>query len=398
MLAEVRMARIIDAIGLYRGKVLSGVGAASLLGIGERHFRRLRDAYEAQGAEGIIDRRRGRASGRRAPVDEIEWVIEKFRTRYFDFTPKHFHEKIVGSAMAGGQPFARGYTWTKGVLQSRGLASRARSRGAHRKKRERMPLPGMMLFQDGSPFAWLAQGSEPGPELDLIVTLDDATSRILSIFLTEEEGTDSSFRGLVETIAANGLFACFYTDRGSHYFHTRQAGAPVDKSVPTQVGRALKQLGIRHIPSYSPQGRGRMERLFGTLQLRLPPLLREAGLRDLTAANRWLAEVYMARHNARFAVAAREEGDAFVACPGNYADILCVQEERVVGHDNGVRYAGLTLQIPEHRHRRHFVKATVRVHRYPDGHLAIFHGPRRLADYDGKGRMILPAPPTQQAA
>jgi Helix-turn-helix domain len=394
MLPEVRMARIIDAIGLHQARKLSCVEAGALLGMSERHFRRLRDAYEAHGAEGIVDRRRGRMSGRRAGVDEIEWVIEAFRTRYFDFTAKHFHEAIRGRAMADGKPFVRSYTWTKSVLQQRGLVTKAPNRSAHRKKRARRPLPGMLVFQDGSRHAWLPQE----PPLDLVVMLDDATSAILSAVLVEEEGTTSSFIGLKETMAAHGLFSALYTDRGSHYFHTPTAGEPVDKTRLTQVGRALKQLGIEHIPSYCPEGRGRMERLFGTLQSRLPPLMRQEGLASIEAANRWLATVYIPHHNARFAVAAAEDGTAFVPFVGALDDIRCVQEERVVGKDNTVRYAGRVLQIPEQRHRRHFVKVTVRVHAYPDGRLAIFHGPRRLADYEADGTLIDPIRLVQTAA
>jgi Winged helix-turn helix len=384
MLPEVRMARIIDAIGLHQARKLSCVEAAELLGISERHFRRLRDAYEAHGAEGIVDRRRGRMSGRRAGVDEIEWVIEEFRTRYFDFTAKHFHEAIHGRPMADGKPFSRGYTWTKSVLQLRGLVSKAARRSAHRKKRARRPLPGMLLFQDSSKLAWLPQG----PELDLVVTLDDATSAMLSAVLVEEEGTASSFIGLKQTIAAHGLFSALYTDRGRHYFYTPKAGEPVDKTRLTQVGRALKQLGIEPIPSYCPEGRGRMERLFGTLQSRLPPLMRQEGLTSIEAANHWLATVYIPHHNTRFGVAPAEEGTAFVPFVGVLDDILCVQAARVVQNDNTVRYEGRVLQIPEQRHRRHFVKANVRVHEYPDGRLAIFHGPRRLADYEADGTLI----------
>src|SRR4051794_36286010 len=394
MLPEVRMARIIDAIGLHQARKLSCVEAAELLGMSERHFRRLRDAYEAHGAEGIIDRRRGRASGRRAPGDEGAGGGEGVRTRYFDFTAKHFHEAIQGRPMADGQPFGRSYTWTKSVLQSRGLVSKAPKRSAHRKRRARRPLPGMLMFQDGSSHAWL-----PGsPPLDLIVTLDDATSRIVSAFLVEEEGTMSSFVGLKETIAAHGLFSALYTDRGSHYFYTPEAGAPVDKTRLTQVGRALKQLGIEHIPSYSPEAGGRMERLFGPLQSRLPPLLRLEGITSIADANRWLAAVYIPQHNARFAVAPAEEGSAFVPFVGGLDDILCVQAERVVQNDNTVRYQGRVLQIPEQRHRRHFVKATVRVHEYPDGRLAIFHGPRRLADYEPDGTLIDQISPARTAA
>src|SRR4029453_18277630 len=197
MLPEVRMARIIDAIGLHQAKKLSCVEAAELLGMSERHFRRLRDAYEAQGAEGIIDRRRGRASGRRAGVDEIAWLFEGFGPRFFVFPAKHFHEAIHGCAMADGRPFLRSYTWTKSVLQMRGLVAKAAKRSAHRKKRGRRPLPGMLLFQDGSKHAWLP----PGPERDFIALLDDPPGAILSAVLVEEEGTASSFIGRKETMA-----------------------------------------------------------------------------------------------------------------------------------------------------------------------------------------------------
>jgi transposase len=382
------MARIVEAIGRHRGGELSCMEAAELLGMSERHFRRLRDRYEAQGAEGIIDQRRGRASGRRVPVDEVEWVLEQYRTRYFDFTAKHFHEELTK------QGFQYGYTWTKSVLQSRGLLTKAPKRSAHRKKRVRKPLPGMMLFQDGSTHAWLVGR----PPLDLIVTMDDATSEIYSAFLVEEEGTFSSFRGLREVIERQGLFSSLYTDRGSHYFFTPQAGAKVAKDQPTQVGRALEQLGIEHIASYSPQGRGRMERLFGTLQSRLPQALRIAGITSCAAANRYLAKTYVPEHNERFAVAAADAGSAFVPFVGDLASILSVQEERVVGNDNTVRFAGLSLQIPEDRHRRHYVKATVRVHQHEEGSLAVFHGPRCLARYNAQGEPLEDAPAKRSAA
>ena len=172
----------------------------------------------------------------------------------------------------------------------------------------------------------------------------------------------------------------------------------MDKTRLTQVGRALVQLGVKHIPSYTPEGRGRMERLFGTLQSRLPPLMRLEGIASIEAANRWLATVYIPHHTARFAVAPAEEGPAFGPFVGVLDDILCVQEERGVGNDHTVRYGGRVLPIPEQRHRRHFVKATVRVHDYPDGRLAIFHGPRWLADYPPDGSLIDQARPARTAA
>jgi hypothetical protein len=218
------------------------------------------------------------------------------------------------------------------------------------------------------------------------------------MFLIEEEGTASSFQGLSETIARKGLFSSLYTDRGSHYFLTPKAGGKVDKTRLTQVGRALAELKSEHIPSYSPEARGRMERVFGTLQMRLRPLLRLNGITTIEAANRFLAETYMAGHNARFAVGAAEEGSAFVPFVGDLKDVLCVREQRIVTNDNCVRYDGRVLQIPEQRHRRHFVKANVAVHHYPDGAMAIFHGPRKLADYAADATLIQEKIATRSAA
>jgi transposase len=378
MHAEVRMARIVEAVGLYRsGKVTCEV-AAEWLGMSERHFRRLRDRYEAEGAEGIIDRRRGRVSGRRAPMDQVDWVIDQYATRYFDFTVKHFHEEIAKRG------FVYSYAWTRMVLYRSGLVRPKRRLGPRRKKRVRRPLPGMMVFQDGSTHEWLAGQ----PPLDLIVTMDDATSEVYSMFLVEQEGTASTFRGLSETIGKVGLFSSFYTDRGSHYFLTPKAGEKVSRTQLTQVGRALQELGIRHIASYSPQGRGRMERVWGTLQGRLPQVLRLEEIGTIEAANRFLAQTYIEAHNARFAVAPQEEGTAFVPFVGDLGAILCVKHHRTVGNDNCIRFGKLDLQIPEQRHRRHYVRVAVEVRQYDDGALAIFHGPRRLADYTADGVLI----------
>lgn len=244
-------------------------------------------------------------------------------------------------------------------------------------------MTGMLLHQDGSTHEWVA-----GRIWDLIVTLDDATSEIYSAFFVDEEGTMSSFRALHQVIAEHGLFCSLYTDRGSHYWHTPAAGGKVDKDTPTQVGRALARLGIEMIAAYSPQARGRSERMFATLQDRLPKELALAGITTMAEANRFLAEVYLPRHNARFVRPPEDAGSAFVPFAGPLEDILCIHEERVVGNDNTVRYNNRTLQIPAGRHRRHYVKARVRVHEYPDHSLAVFHGPRRLARYSAEGQLI----------
>jgi hypothetical protein len=248
-----------------------------------------------------------------------------------------------------------------------------------------------MLHQDGSRFAWL----DGQPQLDLIVTMDDATSTIYSGFLVDEEGTASSFRGLLETFTALGLASSLYTDRGSHYFYTPKAGETVDKQRLTQVGRALQRLGIEHIPAYSPEARGRSERMFGTLQERLPKELKLAGITNMEAANRFIAAVYLPAHNARFARPPESAESAFVSAdPTQLAEILCVEEERVVARDNTVTWGRLHLQLPQSRVRHHYVKATVKVRQYPDGALAIFHGPRCIGRYDARGGEIGEPTPT----
>ena len=315
-------------------------------------------------------------------------MLGLFKDRYADFTVKHFHEQL-----AKRHGYKLGYTVTKVHLQRAGLVRVAAKRSAHRKKRPRRPMVGMMLHQDASTHAWL-----PGVDRqdDLVVTLDDATSAIYSAFLVDEEGTTSSLRGLREVVGRHGLFCSLYTDRGSHYFHTPEAGGAVSKAQLTQVGRALKQLGIEHIPAYSPEARGRSERAFRTLQDRLPKELALAGITTVEAANRWLAETYIQDYNATFAVAAEQDGSGFVRDrDGAWAEILCIQEERQVGNDNTVKWRRLCLQLPPSRLRPHFVKATVRVHEYPDGDIAVFLGPHRLAGYDADGKI---SQPNEQAA
>ncbi|MGQ0684648.1 ISNCY family transposase [Bradyrhizobium sp.] len=374
------MIKFLDILSRYEALEFNQLEAAELLGVGERTFRRWCQRYEEDGEAGLLDRRLGKASGKRVPVDRADEVEALYRTRYAGFTAKHFHEHLVRD-----HRFNWGYTWTKTFLQSKGLLEKARRRGAHRRKRPRRPLPGMMLHQDGSRHQWLAGQ----PMLDLIVTLDDATSAIYSAFLVEEEGTASTFRALEEVFGRHGLPLSLYTDRGSHYFHTAAAGGAVDRAAPTQVGRALAHLGVEHIAAYSPQARGRSERVFHTLQDRLTKELALAGIATVDAANLFLRDVYLPAHNARFAIKPEQDGSAFVAISGiDLGEILCVQEERQVGNDNCVSFNRLKLQIPASPLRAHFVKARVKVRQYHDGTHAIFHGPRCLGRYDRRGAAV----------
>ena len=378
VLWEAHVRRFLDALDRHKKGHLTAEEAGELLGLSGRQFRRQCVRYEAEGIDGLRDKRLGRVSNRRAPERELDRMRRLYDEEYKDFTVKHFHEELRRH-----HNYTLGYTVTRLALQKSGDVKPAPGRGKHRKKRVRRPMVGMMLMQDGSTHRWIAALRH---DIDLIVTMDDATSWIYSAFFVDQEGTMSSFRGLYETIETHGLFGSFYTDRGSHYFHTPVAGGPVDKKQLTQMGRALKQLGIRHIPSYTPEGRGRMERVFRTLQQRLPPLLRRAGILTMEAANVHLRQIYVPEHNERFGKAAAEPGSAFVSRAGIALDeVLCVQEDRQVGRDNCVSWSGRSLQIPEQRHRRHYVKAVVCVHEYPSGRLAIFDGPRCLVRFDAQG-------------
>lgn len=390
-LQERRMQKFRDVLSRWEARELSALEAGELLGCSERQFRRWRQRYEEEGLEGLLDKRLGLASARRVPVDEIAWLLEEYRTHHSGWSVKHFHEHLQQH-----HGFRWGYTWTKTQLQAAGLVRPARRRGAHRRKRPRKPCVGMMLHQDGSRFAWLAGA----PHLDLIVTLDDATSEIYSAFLVAEEGTDSTFRALLEVFSAKGLPVSLYTDRGSHYFFTPKAGEPVDRKQLTQVGRALARLGVEHIAAYSPEARGRSERMFGTLQDRLPKELALAGITGIEAANAFIAEHYLPRHNARFATPPELDDSAFVplAEPAQLVETLCVEEERVVARDNTVTFGRLKLQLPPTPWRHHFVKARVRVRRYPDDQIALAHGPRVIARYHPDGRLIEPAKPAARTA
>lgn len=370
--------RFEEAYGGWQSKRLTQEEAARMLGICERTFRRYVDRFEDEGLEGLADKRLTQVSHHKAPVNEVLRMETLYRERYDGWTVKHFYERYRDEHHGG-----RSYTWVKKGLQSAGLVSQGKRRGQHRKQRPRSPIPGLMIHQDGSTHEWV-----PGHHWDLIVTMDDATSEVYSGFFVEEEGTISSLRGVKETLEKRGLFSSFYSDRGSHYWVTTEAGNRVDRSRPTQFGRALGQLGIQMIPAYSPQARGRSERFFRTLQGRLPKEMALEGITSMDEANRFLKR-YWASFNRRFQVKAREDGSAFVPLQGLDLDnILCLQTERSVAKDNCVSYRNRRLQIPADAHRLQYVKSMVRVHEYLNGELAVFHGTRRLATYTSSGVLI----------
>lgn len=376
LLQGIRKMRFEEAYEGWQQGRLTQHEAGSLLGVSERTFRRYVHRYDEEGLEGLIDHRLEQVSHRKAPVDEVMALTERYRRRHAGWSAKHF---FAWYRRDGGE---RSYTWVKSRLQESGLVVRAPRRGAHRKRRDRSPWPGLMIHQDGSTHEWVA-----GRRWDLIVTMDDATNEHYSMFFVEQEGTASSLQGVREVIEARGLFSSFYSDRGSHYWHTPEAGGKVDRNNPTQFGRALGRLGIEMIAAYSPEARGRSERMFRTHQERLVRELALAGITDMAGANQYLREHYRSAFNAEFAQPAMEDGSAFVAwIGGSLHDILCERFERTVGNDNCVSFETMKLQIPADRHRCHYVKAKVAVLRRTDGTLALMHGPRMLAEYTATGQ------------
>jgi hypothetical protein len=353
--------------------------AALILGQCERSFRRHVERYRADGLEGLLDKRLSQISKRRASVAEVDQAVQLYKSSFVGWNVAHFYSKYKCEFEG-----SRSYSWVKSVLQGSGAVKTVKARGKHRIKRERAAQAGMMVHQDASTHAWV-----PDRVWDLVATMDDATGTHTSLFFCKQEGTASSLHALGQTIVRYGLFASLYTDRGSHYFNTPQAGGKVDKHNLTQVGRALQQLGIVHIAAYSPQARGRSERAFQTHQGRLPQELARAGITDIDSANRYLEQVYRPAYNKEFCVASTLPGTAYVPFIGaSLADILCEHHERTVDNNNCVSFEAVSLQIPSDEFRCHYVRTRVRVHRYVDATLAIFHGPRKLCAYDAKGLAI----------
>lgn len=333
--------RFEEAYNGWRKRRFTQEEAALLLGVSDRSFRRYVDRYEESGLEGLADKRLTQVSHRRAPVDEVIALVDLYRSSHQGWNASPFHDWYANQ---GG---SRSYTWVKTQLQQALAIPKSKRKGVHRKHRDASALPGMMIHQDGSDHEWVA-----GQRWDLIVTMDDSTNEHYSIFFCNEEGTDSSFQGVREVIEKRGLFCSFYSDRGSHYWHTPKAGGKVDKDNPTQFGRAMAHLGITMIAAYSPEARGRSERAFSTHQGRLPKELALMGIKTIEQANRYLRETYLPKFNRKFTHPSREDGTAFMPYIGPVLDnILCERFERAVQGDNCVKFKKLMLQIPKDEYR-----------------------------------------------
>jgi len=372
-----RSMKVQEVILRAMAKKITWWQAAEIIGISDRQMRRWRQRYEDFGYDGLFDRRRGKPSPKRVPLATVEQVLGLYREKYFDLNVQHFHEKLCEQ-----HGIELSYTWVKLALQGAGLVARGRRRGVHRKRRPRRPLPGMLLHIDGSRHRWF----QDERWYDLLAILDDATSEIYYAQLVEEESTLTVLVGLREVVERQGLFCALYSDRGSHFWLTPKAGGKVDPHRLTQVGRALRDLGVQMIPAYSPEARGRSERNFGTWQGRLPQELRLHGIRTVEAANAFLREHYIAEFNRRFQVAAVQRGSAFTACPRRDLDLIfSLQFERTVNRDNTVSFQNLNLQIERVSWKGTLAGCNVLVHQHLDGHLSLTYGPHRLGQYTAHG-------------
>jgi len=363
-------------------KKITWIEAAEILGRSPRQVRRMKSNYEKHGFHALFDGRIGKASPRRVPIETVEEVFRLYREEYFDFNVTHFHEKLTEK-----HSISVSYTWTKCLLQAAGFIAKESSRNQHRKRRERRPLSGMLLHIDGSPHQWFGDDRW----FDLIVILDDATSQIYYAQLVEAESTRSVMIGIRKVIETNGIFCALYSDRASHFFLTPKAGEPVDKQALTQVGRALRELGIQLIPAYSPQARGRSERSFRTWQGRLPQELRLRNIDDPDEANRFLNAEYITEFNRRFAIESELEGTAFVPCTRtDLARIFSIQSERLVNRDNTVKFQNLILQIDRQSWRATLSGCRVTVYQHLDNTISIGFGARTVGRYSSDGQALQP--------
>jgi transposase len=382
------MMKLQDVLLKAMAKKIRWWDAAEIIGVTDRTMRRWRERLEEEGYSGLVDRRKGKASDKRVPLAVVEEVLRLYREVYFDLNIRHFHEKLGEE-----HGIKLSYTWVQKALQGAGLVARGRRRRKHRRRRERRPLPGMLLHIDGSKHQWF--GDERW--YDLLVILDDATSEIYYAQLVEEESTRTVMAGLREVIESKGLFCGLYSDRGSHFFVTPKAGEKVDKHRLTQVGRAMKELGVQMIPAYSPQARGRGERSFGTWQGRLPQELRLAGIDTQERANAFLREHYIAEFNQKFAVAAKEKGTAFRRVSRSNLDwVFTVQTERVVSQDNTVAIADRIWQLEKSRFRSSLAGCTVTIHEHLNGAVSIRYGPHVVGRYTVEANPLQRLPCQQQ--
>lgn len=348
--------------------------AAEILGITDRQMRRWKKRYEKCGYDGLYDRRKKMPSPKRIVLNKAEKILKLYREKYFDFNISHFYDKLRND-----HKIKISYNWVRIALQGAGLIEKRKRQDKHRKRRPRKPLVGMMIHMDGSPYDWLGNGIM----YDLVHAYDDANNKLYDIELVKEEDTFTCMRVLKTTIEKNGIFCSLYTDRASHFFITKKAGEKISKDRLTQIGRALQELGIHSIAGYSPQARGRSERLNRTLQGRIPQELRIRGIKTLSGANKYLKTEYIREYNKRLVRKAEQKGSAFVALPKtvDLDKIFSFKCERTVNNDNTISFKNRILQIVPSKLRVSFAKCKVIVYEHLDGAISIGYGPHMIGYY-----------------
>jgi len=362
---------------------LSWVAAADIIGVTPRQMRRIRRAIEQHGMSAVMDQRGGRPRRKRVRAQTLREICRLKRGMYAEFSMRHFYERLTEQ-----HGIAVSYTYVRQVLQEAGIVEKEPGRGRYRRRRERRPMVGMLVHLDASTHQWIVGQ----PMADLVVALDDADGRILYAEFVAQEGTLSTFQALTSIVREHGRFCELYTDRGSHFCRTEQAGQAPAEEQQGQVAQALRALGIRHILARSPQARGRSERAFQTIQGRLPQELRLHRITSYTQANRYLKEVFVPDFNRRFTVPPAQPESAFTPMAGvDFELLLSAKHERVVRNDNTVTFKGVILQLPTTAARMHFVRCPVIVHQFPDGHLGVSYQGRLVAHYDTDGNP-LPTP------
>lgn len=352
--------------------------AAEVIGISPRQMRRWKLRYERYGYDGLFDRRRKSPSPRRVPLAIAEKILHLYREKYYDFNARHFCEKLKIE-----HKIKISYNWVRLALQGAGFMQ-AKPRGSiHRLRRPRKPVIGMMLHMDGSPHDWLGTGEQ----IDLITLSDDANNEVYDMALVDEEDSASCMAMIKNVVGKNGIFCSLYTDRASHFYLTKRAGDDVVKDHSTQLARSLKELNIQPIPAYSPQARGRCERLNGTLQGRLPQELRLRNIKTKDEANKFIRAEYIKMHNRSFKRKAEEIGSAFVTlAPTIDLDkIFCFKHERTVNKDNTVSFNNRLLQISPSHLRFSFAKCKVMIFEHLDKSITIGFGPHTLGYYSPDG-------------
>lgn len=363
--------------------------AAEILGVSTRTMRRYRWGLDKWGYEGLFDRRHRKPSPRSVPVMEVKRILGLYREKYRGWNVRHFHQTLRRE-----HGVRVSYTFVKEALQEAGLVARQRARGRHRRRRERKACLGEMLHIDGSKHAWLSL--VPGEKQTIITVVDDATSRLLYAQLWREESTPAVLAAVRHVIQTYGVPASIYTDRASWAFETPEAGKSVSKTHLTQVGEVLKRLGVEHIPSYSPQARGRSERMNGTLQGRLVNELKLARARTLEAANAYIRDTYLEVHNRAFAVEPQDVESAFTSAgAADLDDIFARETIRQVGKDNVVTCGKTVLQVSKQPGRKTCAGLAVLVRQRMDGRWSIHRGTQLLGRYEADGRPVEAAGPVE---